>query len=155
MTKQCIPSSGGDELCPLSGDVVSFHTQIKVNGLLEIPEPKPDKETIFNTMHEIKITKLTTITVRQPAGKKVLLVGTLTVGIEYISDTPEQKVHFAHWDIPFQALIKKSDGSLLDLDFKLEDYVAHVCVEHEEYTQIGKRTISKEIVLLIWLQPKN
>ncbi len=155
MAEFCIDSNVGDELCPGPGDVVSYHTQIPLNGLLEIPLNKPPKESIFNTTHEIDITKFTTITVKKPPGKKVLVVGKIMVGIEYIAKVPDQKVHFAHWDIPFQVLINNDDGSLLDLNFNLDDYVAHACVEHEEYMQVDERTISKGIVLLIWLQPKD
>lgn len=155
MALYCTDSTVGEELCPGPGDVVSYHTQIALNGLLEIPLTKPPKEKIFNTKHEIDITKFTTVTVKKPPGKKVLVVGVVTVGIEYIAKVPDQKVHYAHWDIPFQALIKNDDGTLLDLDFNLNDYIAHVCVEHEEYSQVDERTITKELVLLIWLQPRN
>lgn len=155
MTKQCPSGVMGDERCPGSGDVVSFHTQIQLNGLLEIPLNKPPKEEIFNATHEIDITKLTTVIVKKPPGKKVLVVGKVRVGIEYIAKVPDQKVHFAHWEIPFQALLKNDDGSLLPLDFDLSKYVAHICVEHEEYSQVDERTIAKEIVLLIWLQLKE
>jgi len=150
--KQCFESNVGDEMCPGPGDVVSYHVQVALNGLLEIPLNKPPKEEIFNVRHEIDITKFTTITVKRPPGKKVLVVGKVMLGIEYIADVPDQKVHFAHWDIPFQVLIKNDDGSLLDLDFNLDEYIAHACVEHEEVMQVDERTIAKEIVLLIWLQ---
>ncbi|HAU32373.1 MAG: hypothetical protein XD78_1772 [Desulfotomaculum sp. 46_296] len=155
MTQFCIDSNVGDELCPAPGDVVSYHTQIPLSGLLEIPLQKPPKEQIFNTTHEIDITKYTALTVKKPPGKKVLVAGKIMAGIEYIAKVPDQKVHFAHWDIPFQALIKNDNGSLLDLAFNLDEYIAHVCVEHEEYMQIDERTISMEIVLLIWLQRKD
>lgn len=155
MTQQCFPGNVGDELCPEPGDVVSFHTQITLNGLLEIPLQKPPKEKIFDCVHEIDITKLLELTVNRPLGKKVLVVGKIMLGIEYISKTEDQKIHFAHWDIPFQALIKDNDGSLLPLDFNLDEYIAHVCVEHKECQQVDERTITYELVLLIWLQRKD
>ncbi|WP_418792496.1 hypothetical protein [Phosphitispora sp. TUW77] len=155
MTKFCPLGDVGDERCPDSNDVVSYHTQIQLNGLLEIPLNKPPKEKMFNTIHEVDITKLTAVTVKKPPGKKILVVGKLMVGLEYIAKVPDQKVHFAHWEIPFQALIKNDDGTLLPLDFDLDQYIAHVCVEYEEYHQIDERTITKELVLLIWLQRKD
>lgn len=156
MSKQC-PGSNVicDEYCPKSGDVVSYHTQIQLNGLLEIPLNKPDAKDIFNAIHEIDCTKYTTVTVKKPPGKKVLVVGKVMVGIEYIADVPDQKVHFAHWELPFQALVKNDDGSLLDLNFNLNDYVVHICVEHEQYELVDERSISKELVLLVWLQEKE
>lgn len=155
MTKYCADANVGDEVCPKPGDVVSYHTQIVLNGVVEIPLNKPPKEKIFNTTHEIDITKFTEIIVKKPPGKKVLVVGKVMIGIEYIAKVLDQKVHFAHWELPFQALIKNDDGSLLDLDFNINDYVVHACVEHEQYDQIDERTIAKELVLLIWLQPKD
>jgi len=154
MTKFCPTENIGDERCPGSNDVVSFHTQIKVNGSLEIPSNKPPQEDIFNTTHQIDITKFTTVTVKKPAGKKVLVVGKIQVGIEYIANVPDQKVYFTHWDLPFQALIKNDDGSLLPVDFDLSQYVVHVCVEFEKYSKVDERNIAKELVLLIWLQKK-
>lgn len=152
MTKFCVDSKANFELCPRPGDDVSYHIQIPLNGLVEIPLNKPPKEKIFNSTHEIDITKFCTITIKKPPGKKIIVAGRMMIGIEYISKTVDQKVHFAHWDIPFQALIKNSDGTLLPLDFDLVNYVIHVCVEHEEYTQVDERTIAYEIILLIWLQ---
>lgn len=155
MAAFCTDGNVGEELCPGAGDVVSYHTQIVLNGLLEVPLNKPPVEDIFNVVHEIDITKLDTVVVKKPPGRKVLVVGKVMVGIEYIARVTDQKVHFAHWEIPFQALLKNDDGSLLDLDFDLSQYVAHVCVEHEQYDQINDRTIAKELVLLIWLQRKD
>lgn len=142
-------------MCPGEGDVISFHIQTTLSGLLDIPLQKPPKEEIFDSTHEIDITKLKSITVARPQGKKVLVTGTFMAGIEYLAKTEEQTVHFFHSDIPFQVLIKDNDGTMLDLDFDLNEYIAHVCVEHEEYQQVDERTIAYEVVLLIWLQRKD
>ncbi|MFA4885544.1 MAG: DUF3794 domain-containing protein [Desulfotomaculaceae bacterium] len=142
------------ELCPKPGDTVSFHTQILVNGMLEIPEQKPDIEELLNTAIEITVHKALTITVKAPVGRKVLVAGTLDFGVEYIADVPDQKVHFAHYELPFQALVKNNDGSLLPFDFDLNLYNVHICIEHVEVHEVDGRSFLKEIVLLIWLQPK-
>lgn len=155
MTTFCSSGTMTSELCPKPGDVISFHTQIMLNGVLEIPFYKPPAEDVLNAIHEINVTKFTTITVKKPPGMKVLVVGTFMFGVEYIAKVEDQKVHFAHWELPFQALIKNNDGSLLPLDFDIKNYIVHVCVEHLEFSEIDERTISKEIVLLIWLQPKD
>lgn len=154
--KTCLPTAvTGIERCPPSADIVDYSLQIMLNGVLEIPLVKPPKERIFNAIHEISISKYTSILVKKPPGKKVLVVGEMMVGIEYIAKVPDQKIHFAHWDIPFQALIKNADGSLLSLDFDPSQYNVYVCVEYEDYTQLDERTIVYDIVLLVWLQQNN
>lgn len=155
MPKQCVSSSAGDELCPTTPSEASYYTQVQLNGQLEIPPYKPPMEELFNTRHDIDITKCAVITVKRPAGKKVLIVGRVTVGAEYIADVPDQTVHFAHWQLSFQALLMNPDGTLLPIDFDPSKYIAHVCVEHEDYAQVDDRHISKELVLLVWLQPKD
>lgn len=152
---QCLGTNQFDELCPANPNEVSYFIQEHLNGDLEIPPQKPSIEEIFNTRHDIEITKCAVITVKRPAGKKVLIVGHVTVGVEYIAKVPDQKVHFAHWVIQFQVLLKNQDGSLLDPSFDPSLYIPHVCVEHEEYCQIDERHISKELVLLVWLQRKD
>ena len=154
--KTCLPAAvTGIERCPPSADIVAYSLQIVLNGLLEIPLVKPPKERIFNTIHEISISRYISILVKKPPGKKVLVVGDIMVGIEYIASVPDQKVHFAHWDVPFQALIKNADGSLLSPDFDISQYNVYVCVEHEDYSPLNERTIVFDIVLLVWLQQNN
>jgi len=154
--KTCLPTAvTGTERCPPSADIVAYSLQIMLNGVLEIPCVKPPMEQIFNSTHEIQISKYTSILVKKPPGQKVLVVGEMMVGIEYIANVPDQKIHFAHWGVPFQALIKNANGSLLSLDFDISQYNVYVCVEHESYSQLNDRTIVYDIVLLVWLQQNN
>ncbi len=154
--KTCLPSAlNAIELCPTSQNMVAYSLQIMLNGLLEIPVVKPPIERIFNSVHEISISKYTSIMVKKPPGQKVLVAGEIMVGIEYIANVPDQKIHFVHWDLPFQALIKNTDGSFLSLDFDITQYNVHVCVEYEDYSQLNETTIVYDVVLLTWLQQNN
>lgn len=143
------------EYCPKPGDVVGFHTQILVDGQLSIPPEKPEIERILDTSIEVEVHKALTLSIQQPEGKKVLVAGTLHFGVEYIANVPSQKVHFAHFDLSFQALVRNTDGTLLPPEFNLADYNVYVCVEHVEVDPLDARSFLKEIALLIWLRPKN
>lgn len=143
------------EYCPKPGDVVSYHIQIVVDGQLTIPPEKPSIAQILDHAIEIEVHKILTLDIREPEGRKVLVAGTVKFGIEYIAKVTDQKVHFAHFNLPFQALIRNTDGTLLPPDFNLAEYTVHVCVEFVEVDQLDERSFLKEIVLLIWLQPKT
>ena len=151
----CIQSTSGYELCPKKKEDVIYFTQIADTGDLEIPTQKPDVESIFDIIHEIKITETNEILVTKPVGKKVIVGGSLTLGIEYISKTITQKVHFAHWDLYFKALILNEDGTMLPLDFDLNNYVVHICVEELKMIQLDERTVRYSYILLLWLQTKG
>lgn len=150
----CVQSTNSYEFCPKKQEDVSYFIQISDTGNLEIPTQKPDVESIFDVIHEIKVTEISEILVRNPIGKKVLVSGGLTVGIEYISKTVTQRVHFAHWDLVFQALITQENETLLPLDFDLNNYVVHICVEDLKVIKVDDRTVRYSYVLLIWLQLK-
>ena len=150
----CLKATAGYELCPKKSEDVVYFTQIADTENLQIPIQKPDVESIFDVIHEIKITETSEILVKKPVGKKVIVGGSLTLGIEYISKTITQKVHFAHWNLNFKALIMKEDDTLLPLDFDLNNYVVHICVEELKMTQVDERTVRYSYILLIWLQAK-
>ncbi|WBW96630.1 SPOCS domain-containing protein [Oceanirhabdus sp. W0125-5] len=151
----CIQSKAANELCPKRGEEINYYTQVSQSGILTIPDPKPNIEEIFNVIHEIDINELSEILVKSPAGKKVLVGGIITLGIEYISETLTQKVHFAHWDVPFKDLVMNPDGTLLGLDFDLNDFVVHICVEDLVVMKEDSRNVRYEMTLLIWLQNKD
>ncbi len=155
MSQTCFISNVGGEKCPGPVDEASYSNQTTLSGLMEIPLNKPDKEEIYDTSHEIDVEKLVSISVSRPRGKKVLITGTFTPSISYISKTEQQTVHNFHQDLPFQILIKKDDGTHLDPDFDLNQFVAYICVEFQNYQQVDERTITYEIVLLFWLQKIN
>lgn len=92
--------------------------------------------------------------------QKVVLTGTLKLGIEYSADVPEQEVHFAQWDIPFQGIIGSrpcnvdNRGLIDDPAFDIDQYNIHVCLEHDQYHQLSPREIKAVLVILIWLELK-
>lgn len=151
----CVKSSSGYEVCPKSREEVVYFTQITDTGELDIPTQKPDVESIFDVIHEMEITELSEILVADSMGKKVIVGGILMVGIEYISKTITQKVHFAHWNLDFKALVMQEDDKLLPLDFNLNNYVVYVCVENLKVVKVDERTVRYSYVLLIWMKVKG
>ncbi|SHG88335.1 protein of unknown function [Thermosyntropha lipolytica DSM 11003] len=154
-----------DVLCPTHPEQHYF-TEIIICEHLYIPPQKPDKELITNVIKNFVVTSAEVITVdlgdrEKKLRKKLVISGTLKLGIEYSADMPEQQVHFAHWDIPFQGIIGyrpcdpyTNRGLIDDPDFDIEDYKIHICLEHEQYHQLSKREIKAVLVLLIWLEKK-
>lgn len=160
-----------DVKCP-TDPVQEFFTQIIICEHLVIPPQKPDKELITNVITNFVVSDVEVISVdlgdiaypAPPAPresvlrKKVAITGTLKLGIEYSADVPEQEVHFAQFNIPFQGIIGYRpctvNRGLLEPDFDIEDYNIHVCLEHEQYHQLSPREIKAVLVVLIWLEDK-
>ncbi len=154
------------EKCPpdpsLDADLLYF-TEIIVCEELEIPQQKPDKEEITNVIMNIVVTDIQQITVDLGDGiirYKVAVTGTIKLGIEYSALVPDQQVHFAHFDIPFQGVIGErpcdpatNRGLIDDPAFDIDDYQVNVCLEHEQYHQLSHRIIKAVLVLLLWLEP--
>lgn len=136
---------------------VRYFTEIIINGNLVIPPQKPPKSHIVKATHLIKIKDVEVIEVilpgsTTPAGYKILVSGIFTLGLQYVADVPDQKVHFVHYDLPFNAILLDDCGGLIPV--KPENFVIHVCVENMRFRQIDNRTINKEILLMIWAQQK-
>lgn len=136
---------------------VAYFTEIIINGNLIIPPQKPPKAHIVKATHSIKLKDVEVITVTlpnatSPSGYKILVSGIFTLGLQYVADVPDQKVHFVHYDLPFNAILLDDCGGLIPV--KPDNFVIHVCVENIKFRQIDNRTISKEILLMIWAQQK-
>lgn len=151
----------GDQ-CPDVGENLHYFTQIVINDTLIIPPLKPDIEMITNVTKDFTILRAEERMkdLGSLQGKEVIISGILTLGIEYSAAVPSQEVHFAHFDIPFKALIKyrpcdcTNRGLIVDPDFCLNDYDINICVEHEQYHLVSPREIAKVLVVLIWLKKK-
>ncbi|HAU32375.1 MAG: hypothetical protein XD78_1774 [Desulfotomaculum sp. 46_296] len=158
--------------CPVltSSQTLNLFTEIIICQHLVIPPQKPDKEHITNTLKNFLVTDVQVVEVDLGDGvirKKVVVSGTLKLGIEYSADEPEQQVHFAHFDIPFSGIIgyrpcdpATNRGLILDSDFPpdgfdIDDFNINLCLEHEQYHQLNPRDIKAVLVLLIWLEPKS
>lgn len=150
-----------DQLCPNPDSVLNRFTEVIICDNLEIPPQKPDKELITNVIKNIIVNDVEVIEVDLGDGvirKKVVVTGIIKLGIEYSADMPEQQVHFAQFELPFQGVIgyrpcDNINRGLNDDSFKIDDYKIHVCLEHEQYHQLSPRDIQAVVVLLIWLEP--
>lgn len=149
---------GIGEMCPNATSVAKYFTEIIVNGNLIIPPQKPPKEHIVKVTHLVDITDVEVITVTLPngtvAGNKIVVAGTLKLGIQYVADVPDQKVHFVHYDLPIAAIILTDCGLPINPADPIfpDNFVVHVCVEKIRIEQIDSRTLSKQIVLMIWVE---
>ena len=154
----------GYEKCPPEGSLLEYFSEVILCAPLEIPPEKPDKEHITNIIKKVVVNDIGVIDVDLGDGtdrQKVVVTGTIKLGIEYSADEPEQQVHFAHFDIPFQGIIgyrpcdpATNRGLIDDPTFDINEYFVNVCVEHEQYHQLDPRNIKAVIVLLIWLEAK-
>lgn len=149
------------EYCPPCPEDISYYTEIILNGEIKIPCNKPCSEKAIQLYRKICITKAEALRVHLDngciSGCKVLVTGTLQLGIEYSADVPEQNVHFMHADIPFQGLLMGGPCNqpipLCDCDLK--KFHLHICVEHIQIHQINPRCFEKVIVLMLWLERKH
>lgn len=149
------------------GSRVFTFAEIVINDNLIIPEPKPDVEHITNVTKNFKIEDVEVLDVNlgavplgQVQGRKVIIAGTLFLGVEYSAAVPSQELHFAHFCVPFKVMIKQrpcttTNRGLLPPNFNINDYNIHICVEHEQYHVVNPRELSKVLVVLIWLEPKQ
>lgn len=157
-----------DQLCPPDQSVLNYFIEISICEHLVIPSQKPDKEIITNAMKDFIVKDIEVLDIdlgdRDPntenIRQKVVISGTLKLGIEYSADMPEQQVHFAQFAIPFQGIIgfrpcdTTNRGLIDDPTFDIENYLVHVCLEHEQYHQLSPREIKAVLVVLIWLELK-
>lgn len=155
-----------DELCPTT--TPSYFAETTICEHLVIPPQKPPKELITNVIKKFVVSDIEVLKVdlgdRDPAKEsirvKVVVTGTVSLGIEYSALMDEQEVHYVHFDIPFQAIIGTrpcnpvNRGLIDDPTFDIDKFKLHVCLEHEQYHQLSPRDIKAVMVLLFWLEPK-
>jgi len=159
------PTNPGNQ-CPTPTSTVFTFAEIIINDNLMIPEQKPDVELITNVIKNFQIEDVEVLDVNlgavppgQVQGRKVVIAGTLFLGVEYSAAVPSQELHFAHYCIPFKALIKQrpcttTNRGLLPPNFDINNYNIRICIEHEQYHVVNPRELSKVLVVLIWLEPK-
>ena len=159
------PATPGNQ-CPTPTSTVATFVEIVINDNLIIPEQKPDVEFITNVIKNFQIDDVEVLDVNlgavppgQVQGRKVIIAGTLFLGVEYSAAVPSQELHFAHYCVPFKALIKQrpcttTNRGLLPPNFDINDYNIRICVEHEQFHVVNTRELSKVLVVLIWLEPK-
>lgn len=147
------------ELCPAAPDrVAKYFKEIFVSEIFTIPSQKPSKEQIVNVDRKIELLDVQTVEVDLPDpgvdGNKIFVAGNIYLGVQYSALREDQKVHFVRFQLPFQAIILDDCGNLIDPTDSIftNGYVVHVCVEKMIPRQIDERTISFELLLLIWVE---
>ncbi len=161
-------NSLAEENCPDPDQVLHRFNEIIICEELEIPEEKPDKERIADTVIKPNVSDLEVIDVDlgDTERRKVAAFGDLNIGIEYSALNETQQIHFANFNIPFQGIIgyrpciddpedeNYNRGLLLDC-FDINDFNINTCVEYQQFEQIDERTIKAVVVLLVWLEPQE
>lgn len=131
---------------------INTFKQISIDGNLCIPTVKPDMEEINDIKVSAKILKTHVITTPQIisnegqslSGYKLILRGVLNHIIEYTSDTPEQSVHSAHYNIPFSTFV------ILPKNYIVGSKVdAEAIVEDIYFKMLTPRCFFKNVTLLI------
>ncbi len=98
-----------------------IYTQVPVDSKLVIPPQKPPMECILDTFVTVDIEKAividTPLTYPETEGappydqlRKVVVTGIVNIKVKYSALVPDQKVHVAHFEAPFCALIEWPDG---------------------------------------------
>lgn len=147
--------NGVPELCPSNVEATAF-TELVLDGNLVIPDQKPSMSEVAKYTYRIELKDVQVVEVDLPDGStgyKIIVAGAILLAIQYVADSPQQKVHVVHYQIPFVAMILQDCPPFL-FPSPPDDFVAHVCVEKIRVTKVNKRTFNKEIVLLVWIEPK-
>ncbi|MFA4885545.1 MAG: SPOCS domain-containing protein [Desulfotomaculaceae bacterium] len=126
-------------------------TQVAIDHLLTIPEQKPPAECLLDAVVDFDITKAVVIDTPllypedpppQRELQKVLVVGTARIIIKYSADVPDQQVHAAHFEIPFNALIEWPGGPPQGTPICIEPVI-----EKTKFCLLDDRRIFKVIVV--------
>ncbi|WP_418792498.1 Ig-like domain-containing protein [Phosphitispora sp. TUW77] len=139
----CAGLTDEDEKTYIVNNLPEHFAQVLVDGELTIPEVKPDVEIIisFDVTPEVNdINIFNTID-----GTKVTVTGFVEIGITY-STTGSQAEHFAHFNVPFHAMVLFPG---LPLNAKVEPVII---VEHKQWHLLDPRTIKKDIVLFVGIK---
>ena len=127
----------------------NFFTEIIINHDLVIPNIKPPAERLLDTLIDFDITKAiafdTPLESPEITGvilRKALVIGVAKIIVKYVADRPNQQIHAAHFDVPFNALIEMPDGPTQDTKICVEPVV-----EKKVFCLIDGRRITKSIVV--------
>lgn len=127
----------------------NFFTEIVIDHNLVIPDHKPPAECLLDSVINFDITKAvvfdTPLESPEITGvllRKALVVGVAHIIVKYVADCPDQQVHGAHFDVPFNALIEMPDGPTQGTNICIEPVV-----EKSVFCLVDGRQISKLIVV--------
>jgi len=119
--------------------------QVLVNGNLEIPCQKPPLEEIIHTTVKPEIQRIIVIK------GKVIIQGTLKIGIEYVAVVSDcsQPVHFAHFSREFACFI---ESPCIKPGMHVKAFPE---IEYCELIPVSDKTISKLIIIKIILMESS
>lgn len=154
------------ELCPAAPDrKAKYFKEIFVSDCFQIPTQKPNAEQIITVSRTFTLEDVETIKVELPphdpccpclqiVGNKIFITGNVYLGLQYTALVPEQNVHFARFQLPFETFIVQDCGNLIPLDDPIftNGYVVHICVERMKKELINERTVCVDLLLLVWIE---
>lgn len=127
----------------------NFFTEVVIDHDLVIPCSKPPAERLLDSDIGFDITKAVVINtplispeITGVPLRKALVIGVAHVIVKYVADRPNQLIHAAHFDVPFDALIEMPDGPTQGTPICVEPVVEKI-----ELCLVDGRKISKIIVV--------
>lgn len=145
-----------------------YWVQMYIPETLEVPELKPDIETLNSI--DVSVGILRTQVIKTPVsvidnlegkkltGRKLIVEGQLCQKIGYTADEPEQSAHSMHFYVPFSSYIvipetieiTNQNGIDVDVDTLDVDFSVNACIEDINISLIDKRTVLKQVTLLLY-----
>lgn len=128
---------------------MQVYAELVINHELTIPHIKPPMEKLLAYKIDYEITKAVVIATKlttndqppQPI-RKVIVDGTAKIKVKYVADVPDQQVHGAHFNEPFNKLIEWPGGPAEGTPLCVE-----VVEEHVQIHMLDDRHLSKVIVI--------
>lgn len=158
-----------------------YWMQMNISKTLVIPEKKPDIEEI-NSLN-ISVDILRKKVVKTPfsqlninssyipnfegkisTGRKLIIEGLLCIKVSYTAKDITQSIHSAHFYIPFSSyIIIPLTVDFLNNDNNIKAFVDSLninyeidsCIEDVSINLLNPRTISKQIIILLYAIPKQ
>ena len=129
-----------------------IYKQLSKNKIFKIPIKKPDIEEIINIIVDAKIAdtkvikgiKGKSIEGQILTGYKLIVEGTLSENIEYISCWKKQSIHSVNFKMPFSSYI------ILPECYKKGDFIkVEAEIEDVSFRVIDNRTVFNNIIFLL------
>ncbi|HAU32374.1 MAG: hypothetical protein XD78_1773 [Desulfotomaculum sp. 46_296] len=129
-----------------------IYKEIPIDGKLVVPSQKPPMECILETYVTVDIDKAVVIdtpltypeTENAPPYdplRKVIVAGTVNIKIKYSALVPDQKVHSAHFEVPFCTLIEWPDGPPQGTPIVIQPVVEKAVFVQEDGRRIFKAVL--------------
>lgn len=159
-----------------------YWKQMHISESLQIPEQKPDIEQINSVDVSVSILRAQVIKtprsyddtaavpVAQPnlegrllSGRKLIVEGQLCQKVVYTALELSQPLHSAHFYVPFSSFIvvpdtivfQNQDGTTTTQDSLDVSFDVNACVEDIAACALDKRSILKQVTLLLYAVPQR